>query len=216
MEKKPAQIPLLFMLLIAVLAWFGVIMQFYLSTTTWSGLGLSSAEGTTRFFSYFTILTNIIIAISVTVSLLRPRSSAGNFFLKSSTQTAIAMYIFVVGVTYNTLLYNLWKPEGLQLVVDNLLHRIVPVLYLIYWLVFVTKGKIKNNNTYKWLIYPAIYFVWVLIFGAMTKFYPYPFIDVNVLGYPKMFMNAGILLIVFLMLGFIAIAVKKNVGKKIS
>ncbi|HLK27526.1 MAG TPA: Pr6Pr family membrane protein [Puia sp.] len=213
MEKKPSKMQLLCMLFIAVIAWAGVVLQFYIVTGNWAGLGLSPIEGTIRFSSYFTILTNIIVALSLTIALLKPQTRFGIFFRSNSNQTAIAMYIFVVGLVYNLILRKLWAPEGLQLIVDNILHSIVPLLYVIYWLVYIPKQKMQWSKAVSWLLYPALYFAWVLIFGFITRFYPYPFIDVNVLGYPKMFMHAGILLIVFLILGFAAIAIKKVAGK---
>ncbi len=210
MEKKTPKIELLFMLLIAVFAWTGVVLQYYIVTGTWQGLGLSSAEGTVRFFAYFTILTNILVAFSLTSVLLKPKSISGVFFNSNGMQTAIAVYIFVVGLVYNLILRSLWKPEGLQLIVDNILHSMVPLLYIIYWMVFIPKEKLATMNSVKWLAYPAIYFIWVLILGYLTKFYPYPFIDVNELGYPKMFLHAGILLVVFYILNLIAINFKKT------
>jgi hypothetical protein len=214
MEKKPSKFQLVFMLSVAVIAWTAVVLQFYIVTGTWKDLGLSPAEGTLRFFSYFTILTNILVALSLTVVLLKPQSKWGSFFNGNDMQTAISMYVFVVGIVYNIVLRSLWKPEGLQLIVDDLLHTVVPLLFVIYWLVFVPAEKMKWAKAVNWLLYPALYFIWVLFFGSITRFYPYPFIDVNVLGYLQMFIHAGILLIIFLLLGFAAIAVKTNIGKK--
>jgi hypothetical protein len=212
MGKQPGKIRLG---IIAILAWSGVILQFYINTTLWSGLGLSPLEGTIRFFSYFTILTNALVAASLTSILTIPESKFGVFFLASSSQSAIAVYIFVVGLVYNLILRKLWAPQGLQLIVDNILHSAVPLIYVLYWITYVPKRDLPWMDAVWWLYYPALYFLWVIILGALTRFYPYPFIDVNVLGYPKMFMHACILLVVFLSLGLLAIATGKTGGKKI-
>lgn len=211
MEKQPGKIRVG---IIALLAWAGVILQFYLSANGWAGLGLSSAEGTIRFFTYFTIECNILVAASLTFILLGNRSRLGVFFSSNSTQTAIAVYIFIVGLTYNLILRKLWAPQGLQLIVDNILHGAVPLIFVIYWIAFVPKKNLQWADAARWLAYPAIYFSWVIIFGALTSFYPYPFIDVNVLGYLTMFMHAAVLLIVFFSLGFLAIAIGKVSAKK--
>lgn len=203
MEKNPGKIRLW---VIALLAWVGVILQFYLAAQNWAGLGLSPFEGTIRFFSYFTILTNILVALSFTAVLTRPQSKLGVFFSGHSAQAAIAVYIFIVGMVYNLVLRNLWAPQGLQLIVDNILHSAVPLIYVLYWIVFVPKNNLTWMDAVRWLSYPALYFLWVIIFGALSGFYPYPFIDVHVLGYPKMFIHAIVLLIVFLSLGLLAIA----------
>jgi hypothetical protein len=206
MGDQPGKIRLA---IIALLAWAGVILQFYINTTTWAGLGLSPIEGTIRFFSYFTILTNILVAFSLTSVLVASQTRSAIFFSSASTQTAIAIYIFVVGLIYNLILRKLWAPQGLQLIADNILHSAVPLIYLLYWTAFVPKENLIWKDAIRWLSYPALYFSWVIIFGAITSFYPYPFIDVNVLGYPKMFMRAAVLLVVFLSLGFLSIATGK-------
>jgi hypothetical protein len=42
--------------------------------------------------------------------------------------------------------------------------------------------------------------IYALIHGTITKWYPYPFVDVNDLGYKKALLNAGgILLVIFLL-----------------
>jgi hypothetical protein len=147
-------------------------------------------------------------------SVISPHSRWGVFFLISSSQAAIAVYIFVVGLVYNLILRKLWAPQGLQLIVDNILHSGVPLIYVLYWIAFVPKKDLRWMDAVRWLYYPALYFLWVIILGALTRFYPYPFIDVNVLGYPKMFMHACILLIVFLSLGLLAVAMGKIGGKR--
>jgi len=213
MEKRSGKIRIA---IIALLAWVGLILQFYLSAKSWAGLNLSSAEGATRFFTYFTIECNILVAVSLTFILLSPKSRLGIFFSRDSTQAAIAVYIFIVGLIYNLILRNVWSPQGLQLVVDNILHVAVPLIYVLYWIAFVPKQNLVWMDAVRWLSYPALYFLWVIIFGALTSFYPYPFIDVNVLGYPKMFLHAAVLLIVFLSLGLLAVATKKFGSKKAS
>jgi hypothetical protein len=212
MEKQPGKIRLG---VIALLTWAGVILQFYISSTLWKDLGLSPIEGTIRFFSYFTILTNILVACSLTAVIINAKSRLGIFFSGNSVQTAIAVYIFVVGLVYNLILRKLWTPQGLQLIVDNILHSAVPLIYVLYWIAYLPKENLNWKDAVRWLAYPALYFLWVIIFGALTSFYPYPFIDVNAIGYAKMFLHAAVLLIVFLSLALLAVAAGKSRAKKI-
>jgi len=76
---------------------------------------------------FFTIQCNLLIAISLTCTALAPHAAPGIFFSKLSVQTAIALYIFIVELVYNLVLRRLHDWQGLQWVVDNLLHVIVPV-----------------------------------------------------------------------------------------
>jgi hypothetical protein len=63
-----------------------------------------------------------------------------------------------VGVTYSLLLRSLWSPQGGQRVADILLHDLMPIMYVAYWLIFVPKGSLLWKNTLSWTIYPLLYF----------------------------------------------------------
>ena len=102
---------------------------------------------------------------------------------------------------YHYLLAKLWNPQGWQLLVDTIEHVVTPALYAIDWVLFVPKGTIRWGSAFVWLVYPLGYAVYSLIHGAVTGFYPYPFINVGALGYDKMFLNMGVLVLVFFGLG---------------
>src|SRR4051812_17565413 len=92
---------------IALLGLFAIPAQLYLAITNRSA---EVTETIIRFFSYFTILTNILILISSSFLALNSSSGLRNFFAKPSTRTASTVYITIVGVIYNTILSALWKP----------------------------------------------------------------------------------------------------------
>ena len=78
-----------------------------LAGLTWASIGVQYYLGTgsaINFFSFFTIQCNLLIAISLTISTLSPDSGPGRFFLSLSLQSAIALYIFIVGLVYNLVL----------------------------------------------------------------------------------------------------------------
>ena len=127
-------------------------------------------------------------------------------FFTPRIATAIAVYITVVGIVYNTLLRRIWNPQGWDKVADELLHLVIPLLFIIYWLLAVPKGELRWRNTFALLVYPLAYFIWVLIFGALRGWYPYPFIDVNQLGYSATLLHSGILTIGFLLLSQLFVA----------
>jgi hypothetical protein len=85
-----------------------------------------SARGFIAYFSFFTILTNLIIAVGLTCSLLLADSRWGSFFSLSGT----ALYTAIVGALYSFLLRHLWNPEGSQKIADVLLHDVVPLAYV--------------------------------------------------------------------------------------
>jgi len=173
----------IFLAVLAVLAWFALAAQLYIIMRY-----RTASVGATlvQYFSYYTILTNIMIAWVCTVLFIRREDTSG----RKKVLTAILVYILTVGLTYNLMLRSLWKPEGLQLLADNLLHSIIPLLYLVFWLLFVKKHTLQWNNFLPWLIYPLLYLIYVMIRGAIFGVYPYPFIDVAQIGYPKALLNA--------------------------
>lgn len=144
-------------------------------------------ETVIRFFSFFTILTNILVACYFTVQILNIKSVR---FLKTDTAlTAITSFILVVGLVYQFVLRFIWEPTGWQMVIDELLHTIIPIYVLLYWFFYVKLSGFNPRHLVKWLLYPFIYFAFVLLRGHFSGFYPYPFIDVQVLGYSKVFLN---------------------------
>src|SRR5258708_20950217 len=106
----------------AVAAWLALILQLYILINNIPGNGLSPIEAIGRFLIFFTVLTNLLVAINMTVLLLNPSGKTGHFFSKSFVVTAVALYIFIVALVYNIILRGLWHPTGLQKIADELLH----------------------------------------------------------------------------------------------
>ncbi len=193
-------------IIIAIIAWAALILQLYLQIINRT---TDVAESIIRYFSYFTILTNIIVAICFT-SLLMKSSSCYRFFNHSEAITSVTVYILIVGLVYNLVLRSLWKPQGLQLLVDNLLHTITPLLTLLYWFFFVSVKNIMWQQTYKWMLYPLLYLVYVIIRGSFSNFYPYFFIVVSKLGYAIAFINSGYVTMAFLVISFLLLWIGKK------
>ena len=188
---------------LAVITWFCVILQFYISPDSFINV-----------ISYFTILCNSLIAVNLTFSTFFPKTKLGIFFSQLSVKTAIALYIFIVFVVYNTVLRGIWKPTGWQLFLDNMLHVAIPILYILYWLFFVVKGKLNWRNGLYWLLFPLIYLIYSLIRGAVVNWYPYPFLNASKLGYDKVTINIVVMLFVFLISGSALIAINNKFEKK--
>jgi len=165
-----------------------------------------------RFFSYFTILTNTLVAIYFTYLWLFPETRAGQFLKKFSTTTAITVYILVVGIIYNLLLRNIWVVTGWAKVSDELLHSVIPLYFLTYWIFFAERKKLAWQDAFSWLLYPICYLAYTLIRGTITHTYPYPFIDVNKLGYQQTLINCVAVGLVFYGLFLLMIAISKKKG----
>ena len=119
------------------------------------------------------------------------------------------MYIAIVGITYNSILRFLWQPQGLQFVTDELLHTAMPLLFILFWFLFVPKKGLQYKQFFPWLIFPSIYIIYTAIYGAVTGYYPYPFVDVTKFGYLKVMMNTVGLILAFSGLSLLLIAIAR-------
>jgi hypothetical protein len=108
--------------LIACLAWFGVEVQLHFALIKKESI----AAHVIAFFSYFTVETNILVALALTIFLLQPQ--AERFFTASVTSTLV-VYVIGVGVMYERLLRHLWHPHRKRLFADMLLHDAVPFIH---------------------------------------------------------------------------------------
>ncbi len=191
---------------LAALAWLGVLLQLYLSLQLAAANGKTVVGGIVAFLGYFTILTNILVCVVLTVPLMAPESGPGRFFSRPSVVTGVATSISLVGIGYYFLLRNVWAPEGLQWFADVMLHYAVPVLFLVYWWLAIPKASLRWVDPPLWSIYPAAYVVYALIRGALIDTYPYPFIDVATIGYQRALLNAFGLQLAFIAVGLLFVA----------
>lgn len=175
----------------AAVGWTALVLQFILEMHQSLAGDEGALAGIATYFSYFTILTNILVAVTLTSRLLfRPRVVT-DFFRKPVVICAITVSIIIVAIVYSLLLRHLGNPRGLSLVADVLLHDVMPALFLAYWWLTVAPGAVLWRDLPYWLLYPFAYFLYVLLRGIFTGIYPYPFIDVSKLGYPQALLTAA-------------------------
>jgi len=191
--------------IIAVIGWFALGLQFFLMVKNAPSTGLTHFESVVNFFSYFTILSNLIVVISLTNSVLFPRSFPGIFFSSPVVQTSANLYILIVGIVYSIALRNVWNPKGLQKIADLLLHDVIPVLYFIFWVLFVPKKTLQWKHAFSWLGFPLVYLFYTLIRGTVTGWFPYFFLNVSEYGWGKVVVNISIVLLAFLCVAFLLI-----------
>ena len=229
----------LLLLVVVILEWFALIAQLIIHLET---IELPLAESLVRFFSYFTILTNLLVSIyttyilfsitkggsdkskltqskltqgkltqgKLTQSEMNQRGlnqSRTGFFFRPAVQTAITLYITVVGLVYNIILRHLWDSEGMQAIIHDLLHTIIPLLVIIYWWIWTPTKKLEFKNIPAWLIYPAIYAIAVMVSGNFINWYPYPFLDLGKLGIQQVLFNSAMLILVFVFFSFLFVMI---------
>jgi hypothetical protein len=186
-----------------------IVLQLY-SNIAINKAGLTVAEHLLRFFTFFTILTNLLIGICcVSVA-----AGVNNFFTKINMLNAAVVYITIVGIIYNVVLRGQFVLTGVDKFLNEVLHVVVPVLYIIYWVLFVPKNNLQWKNALPWIWYPLIYLGIILIRGAISNYYPYPFVDVKTIGYSNALLNSFFVTLAFLFISFLFIGIAKMLTKK--
>ena len=192
---------------IAVISWLAFAAQTDITVHRLLARGFGVIDGIERLTSYLTNLTIFVCALGFTCVASRGRTPLARFFRQPTVVTAVVVYIVFVGVAYNVLLRHLWTPSGYRLLVNESLHTAVPMLAALYWLLFVPRFHLNVRHVLLWMIYPLGYLALTLLRGALSDFYPYPFIDVVELGYQRVLINATLLVLAFLLLMAVFIAI---------
>jgi hypothetical protein len=168
--------------IIALAAWAGLILQFLDSLQLANNRPIAAAW---FMLEYFTITTNILVAIAFTVV-------AFGYPIAPRVLGAIMLSIVLVGVIYALLLSDL--PIGnapTSALANTLVHRVTPILVPLFWIAFVPKGQLQWQDALWWAAYPIAYLGYALVRGHFTQHYPYPFINVASIGWSATFTNAA-------------------------
>lgn len=195
----------------ALAGWVGLAIQQYLIFYSRWSTGASLLGGLVNFFSFFTVLTNTLVVVVLSYAVVDRDSAAKRFFLAPRVSSAIAVSIVLVSLAYNLLLRHLWQPEGFQFIADELLHDVMPLLFVVYWWRCVPKGTLQCKHIGLWVLYPLVYFAYVLLRGDLLGQYQYPFFDVGTLGYPQVFVNAGGILVGFVLIALAVVGLDKSI-----
>jgi len=181
--------------LVACLALIGLAIEYRFTLETHPGL---IARATVIYFSFFTILGNILV-MAMAAGFALGRGWAQRTGLRAAT----TLYIGVVAVVFWTLLAAIVKPTGIDWWGNMLAHGIVPAAWTIGWLGFGRHGGIGARMPLLWLVYPLAYAGWTFLHGARTGWYPYPFIDVMKRGAGPVAITSIWMALGFLLLGYL-------------
>ena len=181
----------------AVVAWFGLAVQFvvtasgiYPSTVTvLSILGPGNPSGSAGalpriidFLSYFTIWSNIVVAVVLTVLARHPQRDTPA--LRVLRLDAVLM-ITITGLVYAVVLAPHADPRGWEVLANGVIHIVTPILTVVVWLVAGPRGWIRWSTIARAMILPIVWLAYTLVRGAVIGAYPYGFIDVVALGYGR-------------------------------
>ena len=153
-----------------------------------------------NFLSYFTIQSNLIAVAVFLIGAARWRAAPSPAWdlvrgaaLLVMTVTLIVFALLLSGTDVDTAL--VW--------VDLVVHRVMPIALIIDWLIDPPSGRMSFRASLRWLVYPLAWVAYTLVRGALTGWYPYPFLDPQNGGYA----TVALYVVAILILGSILCAV---------
>jgi len=134
-----------------------------------------------NFFSYFTILSNIFAALVLIISGLYLLNGRKPTPTQEIIRSATVLYMAVTGIIYAALLSGL-SLGFLMPWVNDVLHRIMPIVVVADWLYQPTKAKLRVKQIPLLLIFPIAFLAYTLVRGPSANWYPYPFLNSSKAG----------------------------------
>jgi hypothetical protein len=156
-----------------------------------STAGESLATRFVRLFSFFTIQSNLFVlgtSIALAVSIRR------DGLLWRVLRFDALLGIIITGLVYETILAPLVHPEGWALAATIGFHYISPWATLVGWLVFGPRPRMGWRVMALTFIWPLLWLVYTFVHGAVTGWYPYPFLDVTTIGFADSVRNSALVL----------------------
>lgn len=127
-----------------------------------------------NYFSYFTILSNVIGATLLLVGAARWRT--GHDPRLDLVRGGAVVYLTVTFIVFAILLADTDVDLALPWV-NSVLHEIIPIVVVVDWLVDPPIERIGFRRSLAWLAFPIAWLGYILIRGALVGKYPYPFLD---------------------------------------
>jgi hypothetical protein len=186
--------------LIAAAAIAGVVLMYFVYPESVQRSQFLRAH--VDYFFFFTILSNILVFALFAGRFFFEKGKNGKFFSSPIVNGAVTVYITVTGLIFFFFLRTTFKTTGINFDIANaLLHNVVPAAVFLYWLVFVRPVKVKPVYILYWLSFPLLYLLVTLLRGAVSHWYPYPFLDVLKYGYPQVLLVSAALTVFFTAIG---------------
>ena len=186
--------------------WLVVTGESVLAETAQPGLGTRLV----RFVSYFTILSNLLVA-GVSLALAGDPERDGSRW--RVVRLATIASITVTGLVHWFFLRPILDLHGASYAVDKLLHVVVPALALLAWVVAGPRGQAVRSAVLPSLGWPLLWGAYTLVRGAVTGWWPYPFIDADELGWGRVLLNLVAIAVLFAVVGFAFVAADRALGR---
>lgn len=193
-----------------------LVVQFFAVTGSLMDAGRGLIGSVVFYFTYFTILTNLVLVLIYLGALVRGKRWLVPF-RRPVMRAGAAAAITLVMVYYAIFLHGLYADQSQFWLANIALHYISPVIYLIWFAGWNRSGTVSYGSIPVMMSLPALYLAYVLLRGALTGEYPYPMLDADALGYYQVLQNIAGLAIAFAVLSAAAIFVDRAlIGREVT
>jgi hypothetical protein len=126
----------------------------------------------TDYFSYFTILSNLLAASVFLYGAVHaggPRSATAELL-----RGAAVVYMLTTGIVYAILLSG---EKATTPWVNTIVHQVMPLVVAFDWVFDPPQLRLATRRALVWLAFPLAYVTYTLIRGPLAHWYPYFFLD---------------------------------------
>lgn len=208
----------LYRLLFLALCEAGIILQYA------AVAGVGHIDHVKILTCYYTVLSNMLCFVYFAV-LVVAQPKRENALIRG----AVTMCISITGLVYHFMLNGMMEAGSSQvtasmLVSNILLHYVVPCMVVLDYFLFAPKGQYKSLYPLAWLVLPYAYLGFAMVraevspmrfsgFGGDSR-YPYPFLDVDLIGWDKVILIVLALTAAITALGYLSFVLDRLLGKK--
>lgn len=185
------------------------MVWYFLKFTIFREPGTTFGSGLLSYFSYFTIESNLLVAIWWAAAFINKEDKLTLWLLQPKVKGAFTAYITATLLGFAVLLSPTYAPGGVDLFLSNVTHYVVPLAFILDWFLFEQKGVYQWRYALDWLVYPVSYFIYALIHGTFTGDYLYPFFDPITLGWDGMAIQVMFILAFFIILEGLYIGINR-------
>ncbi|WP_328391787.1 Pr6Pr family membrane protein [Nocardia sp. NBC_00416] len=157
----------------------------------------SVATRLVRLFSYFTIESNLFVLVIMTSLVLRPRRD-GRLWRVVHLDSLLG--IVITGLVFALVLADEVHLSGAAWWANLGFHYIAPWATLAVWLIFGPRPRIDRATVALAFVWPVAWIGYTFAHGAVTDWYPYPFLDAAQKGYATALTNTLVVVVVALAL----------------
>ncbi len=168
---------LIYRVIFAALSWFNMITGAIVYALTYG-----SVLPWFNVFKSLTYQTNLIVTIWFTLAAVWYNKPESLEKISGSLKGAFTFYITITFVFFAILLSPFSRPTGYAAFSNLVVHYIIPIAFIIDWVLTETKVRYEWNHLLYWLIYPICYLAFTLLHDIFTGIYIYFFLDVSAYG----------------------------------